>query len=1079
MTEREIFLNALEREDPAARAAYLDAACAGRPALRRRVEELLQYHREDPVFLNVPAMEQLAAAEESLAFLGPPAGLGSLGRLDHYDVLEVVGRGSTGVVLKARDAKLQRVVAIKALAPRLAASTAARQRFVREAQAAAAVRDDNVVAIYAVSDDGPVPYLVMEYICGQTLEQRLRQGKAPDLKETLRIGMQLAAGLAAAHAQGLVHRDIKPANILLENSIQRVKITDFGLARVAADAGPAATRALAGTPLYMSPEQARGEPSDHRTDLFSLGSVLYALCAGRPPFRADTTAAVLKRVCADAPEPVRALNPGVPEWLGALIGKLHAKEASDRPASAREVADLLGSQLALLQQPPLAPPPSSAPAASVQAARFWRVPPSRRLTVALCLVGLLAALAVVIVLLKPWQRGRSEPGDGGGTPEQNGPVAPLELRREDIPPLLLALAGGGDPARAPPELAAVLGDGPFLLPRAGSPCWMEQSLDGKVLAVPLDEDVVLFATPTGEYLRSLKGPGGRVIQVSFTRDNRLLAATTWKEVGSGAVRVWDLHAGQELYTNELPDPCVSGAVVFSPDGKCLIATTLKRIHVWDARTGKGVQTLGGLSRGLAGMSFSPDGRRLAGADFHGKCVKVFDWDGAKLTEARSLDGHRAPVVAVVYSPDGKYLASGDEQGFKLWNAQTLDEIRTVETPAWQLAFTPDSRTLWASMTTDRLRTVHTFTRWALDGKDNPPPLPVEVAAVPDCAYPRLSRDGKVLFLGRRGYPTHLGRSGNTTYVQVIDTATGKERFPHQGHVAPLQAVAVSPNGRVIASAGEDQVVELWDLATRQVFRSLKAHTATVCGLSFSRDGRQLASGSEDGTIVFWDVGAGTEVRTLRGDADSVSRVQFSPDGRLLAAGGQGGLVTLWDAATGKGRDPLPGHTGVVRCVAFSPDGQWLASGGEDRTVLLHPLAEGRLRTFRTPSIVNDVAFSPDGRSLAAVGDAHVPLGVRDPAPKATVHLWDLETGKEKTWKGHTGDVHGLVFSPAGPLLATCAEDGTVRLWDYSAETPRVRVLGPGPFGGGVRAVAFTPDGRYLATANGNGVVYLLRVGTTP
>src|SRR5262249_37655923 len=147
------------------------------------------------------------------------------------------------------------------------------------------------------------------YICGLTLEQRVRQGKALELKEILRIGMQLAAGLAAAHAQGLVHRDIKPANILLENGVQRVKITDFGLARVAARAGPTAGGALAGTPPYMSPEQARGEPTDHRTDLFSLGSVLYTLCAGRPPFQADTTAGVLSRVRADAPQPVREINP--------------------------------------------------------------------------------------------------------------------------------------------------------------------------------------------------------------------------------------------------------------------------------------------------------------------------------------------------------------------------------------------------------------------------------------------------------------------------------------------------------------------------------------------------------------------------------------------------------------------------------------------------------------------------------------------------------------------------------------------------------------------------------------------------
>jgi serine/threonine protein kinase len=247
-------------------------------------------------------------------------------------VLEVVGRGAMGVVLRAFDDKLHRVVAIKALAPALATTGAARQRFVREAQAAAAVTHDNVIDIHAVEDAGPVPYLVMQFINGPTLQERLdRTGPLP-LKEVLRIGRQVAAGLAAAHAQGLVHRDVKPANILLENGIERVTITDFGLARTVDVASLTQSGLIAGTPAYMSPEQANGERVDHRSDLFSLGSVLYTLCAGHAPFRADTTMAVLKRVCEDTPRPVREVNPEVPDWRRGCTARCPARSM---PSSGR------------------------------------------------------------------------------------------------------------------------------------------------------------------------------------------------------------------------------------------------------------------------------------------------------------------------------------------------------------------------------------------------------------------------------------------------------------------------------------------------------------------------------------------------------------------------------------------------------------------------------------------------------------------------------------------------------------------------------------------------------------------------
>src|SRR5262245_8956965 len=375
---KEVFLEAAELPDEAARAAYLDKSCGGDAGLRARVEALLRSHDPEGSFLGIPAavepdpdhgeampfdatpdpepdpipearhdatedltalaskempapsVEDLAAtidhppeqspefphrpvgeggkrpdSEDALAFLAPAQEAGSLGRLDHFEVLEVVGRGGMGVVLKARDTRLQRVDALKVLAPQLAASATARRRFAREARAAAAVRDDHVVAIHGVHEKGSVPYLVMEYIAGINLDERLKQGGALEVKEVLRIGMQAARGLAAAHAQGLIHRDVKPANILLESGLDRVKLTDFGLARAADDASITQSGVIAGTPMYMSPEQARGEGVDPRSDLFSLGSVLYTLCTGHPAFRAANTMAVLKRVCQDAPRPIR------------------------------------------------------------------------------------------------------------------------------------------------------------------------------------------------------------------------------------------------------------------------------------------------------------------------------------------------------------------------------------------------------------------------------------------------------------------------------------------------------------------------------------------------------------------------------------------------------------------------------------------------------------------------------------------------------------------------------------------------------------------------------------------------------
>ena len=341
---------------------------------------------------NVVAVgdEDSPAEEPALDFLEPADDPALLGKLGNYEIEELVGRGGMGIVLKGRDPILIRNVAIKVMASPLAISGAGRKRFQREAQAAAAVVHDHIIPIHQVDVSGPVPFLVMPYIDGRSLQDRLDASGPLETKEVLRIAMQTARGLAAAHAQGLVHRDIKPANILLENGVERVRITDFGLARAIDDASQSQSGFIAGTPQYMAPEQARGEPIDARADLFSLGSVMYAMCAGHPPFRAETTLAVLRRICDDAPRDLCAVNPDVPPWLAEIVHRLLAKSAADRFQSAAEVAELLERWLAHLQQPTvIKPPPSNRSAAE---SRRWLVAGS-------CA----AAIVLLVTALAAWQ----------------------------------------------------------------------------------------------------------------------------------------------------------------------------------------------------------------------------------------------------------------------------------------------------------------------------------------------------------------------------------------------------------------------------------------------------------------------------------------------------------------------------------------------------------------------------------------------------------------------------------------------------------------------------------------------------
>lgn len=710
-TVKAIFLDALDRPAPADRAAFLDQACAGDAALRQGVEALLQSHDGPDPLLDQPAVRHVSAdvGAAALDFLEPSATPGALGRLGHYDVLEVVGQGGMGVVMRAFDAKLHRIAAIKALFPGLASNPEARRRFIREAQAAAAVSHDNVISIHAVEDGGPVPYLVMQFIEGCTLQAKLdRVGPLP-LKEVLRIGLQIAEGLAAAHRQGLIHRDIKPANILLENGIERVKITDFGLARAADDASLTRTGYIAGTPAFMSPEQADGRRVDHRSDLFSLGTVLYALCAGHPPFRAESSIAVLKRVCEETPRPLGEINPDIPEWLQALIDKLHAKAPAGRFGSAAEVATLLGRRLAQLQTDGFFSD-EGAPTRSLRPRRE----PGRRRTVG----NLLGVTAVVVtasvacwLIYQSWSARR--PAANTNSPDRTGPGV------EPAPVYPVALK----PART-------------LMQHAKGVRTVAVSRDGTVLASGgLDRQIFLWDTKTWQPRGPLKGHPGDITGLAFAPDGKRLASVS-STPDTCLIRVWNVETGEEAAT--LGDRSETlWDVAYSPDGQTLACGGHdKSVHLFDVATGTERLVIPNvITHFVRGLSFSPDSRRiatggggptrlwdtstgeevqlevplreemyptilpggtvLAGWSYTEGRVTICDLPSGQVRE--TWIAHSGRIEGLAASADGRFIATlGADGRARVWSTADFGEVATLighKGPVFAAVFTPDGERL--------------------------------------------------------------------------------------------------------------------------------------------------------------------------------------------------------------------------------------------------------------------------------------------------------------------------------------------------------------------------------------------------
>jgi Leucine-rich repeat (LRR) protein len=339
--------------------------------LRRHSSPMADVTTPQPVPTDTPG----GATAGSYPFLAPPQLPDEIGRLGPYRVVRVLGAGGMGVVFQAQDIALERWVALKVMNPDVLHRPTARERFLREARAAAALEHEHVVTIYQVGEHDGIPFLAMPWLQGTSLDDRLRRHERPETGEVLRLGRQIALGLAAAHERGLIHRDIKPGNVWLESRPgepeSRVKILDFGLARpVQDDAQLTRVGDTLGTPAYMAPEQARGEKVDHRCDLYSLGCVLYRMCAGELPFRGENGLAVMAAVLTETPRPVDELNPAVPAALAELVMQLLSKDSAARPADARAVAARLQAIERQLAASPTVELPAATPPAESRR-RYW------------------------------------------------------------------------------------------------------------------------------------------------------------------------------------------------------------------------------------------------------------------------------------------------------------------------------------------------------------------------------------------------------------------------------------------------------------------------------------------------------------------------------------------------------------------------------------------------------------------------------------------------------------------------------------------------------------------------------------
>lgn len=1022
----------------------------------------------------VPAMEPptLAPGENGPA----AASLGTVRYFGDYELLEEIGRGGMGVVYKARQVSLNRIVALKMILAGQLANDADVRRFHAEAEAAAKLDHPGIVPVFEVGRHDEQHYFSMAFVEGKSLAHQIVQGLLPPRKAA-ELTRKVAEAVAYAHVEGVIHRDLKPANILIDRNGQP-RLTDFGLAKRLqsephASANLTATGQILGTPSYMPPEQASGQGIvSPRSDVYSLGAVLYCLLTGRPPFQSDNPLDTLLQVVQQEPAAPRQLNAAVPRDLETICLKCLAKEPSKRYASAQELAADLDRYLT--GQPIHARPTGP----MGRAVRWCRRKPALAAASALAALALLATVGLA-VSLAVYQSRVAEYNrrllsesylDKGQTLCEQGDVArglfwfarSLEnapTNATDLQRTVRANLGAWHIPGA--RLRSVLTD----LHGSSPISALAFSADGKTLLTATPHQVRLWDVATGTPIGEPIVHKGQQNSEAFSPDGKMFAVGSY-EAGVSAL-LWDTANGKLIQTLRRPDSAKNGwnvnarKTAFSPDGKTLLTIDYRTVQLWDVATGKPI-----------GPTFRGD---LPGGGLHA------DW-----------------IEAVALSADGKLVATaGRDNTARLWNA-------TTGMP-------------------------QNFTRQKDRGS-----IELGVAVLPHESWVRavvFSPDNKTLLTGSGG--------GTIRFWDIASASLIGAPLTHRGFVyavafSPDGQRILTGAGNVSGKDGEN-TARLWDVASHKPIGLPLHHGRYVEAIAFSPDGKTVAT-ADGGDIRLWDLpDSNHPSEIILPHPDPVAVAVFSPDGSLIgtATNGDkpgrtqndpppGSAARLWDAVTGKPLgEPLPRqpHLEWPRKGAFSPDGKtfavlsefWDFQRSRARSVI-HRWDVARRQPVGQPLVQHvdggdraaggeRLAFAADGQTLTATdrqGLTQVwdlatgqPLGEPQQAPDISVEAFSLD-GKRAlyghgedntavfrdtiTGKGgvlqHQASVETVAISPDGALLLTGSDDATVRLWDAATQKP----IGPPlKHDAAVGSVAFSPNGTTILTCSLDKTARLWRV----